>query len=139
MTEPARGRYRLHDLLREHARTLAAAHDPAESAAATGRLLDYYLHTALAAGAHITSSYLHAGSLPPARPPECAPPLSTPGQAAAWLEAERANLHAAADYAAAHELPSYAMPIPAAMAGSTPAPARSQRPPGGFTPFICGR
>ena len=29
LTEPARGRYRLHDLIREHARTLAAA-DPAD-------------------------------------------------------------------------------------------------------------
>jgi tetratricopeptide (TPR) repeat protein len=117
LTEPAPGRYQLHDLLREHARALAAADDPAESAAATGRLLDYYLNTALAAGAHIVSYSAYAGSLPPAQPPQCAPPLSTPGQAAAWLEAERANLHAAAGYAAAHQLPSYAMLIPAAMAG----------------------
>ena len=48
--EPARGRYRLHDLLREHARALAAA---AEEQAAIGRLLDYYLHTAVAASRHI--------------------------------------------------------------------------------------
>ena len=53
ITEPAPGRYRLHDLLREHARALAAADDPAARDAATGRLLDYYLHTALAAGEHI--------------------------------------------------------------------------------------
>jgi hypothetical protein len=46
ITEPAPGRYRLHDLLREHARALAAE-DPAESDTATGELLDYYLHTAL--------------------------------------------------------------------------------------------
>src|SRR5690348_11910811 len=38
--EPTPGRYRLHDLLREHARTLAAAGNPAESGAATSRLLD---------------------------------------------------------------------------------------------------
>ena len=55
ITEPAPGRYRLHDLLREHARALAAADDPAADEAATGRLLDYYLHTALAAGEHIPS------------------------------------------------------------------------------------
>jgi transcriptional regulator with XRE-family HTH domain len=48
-TEPAPGRYLLHDLLREHARALAAADDPAESDAAVSRLLDYYLHTALGA------------------------------------------------------------------------------------------
>jgi NB-ARC domain len=52
LTEPASGRYRLHDLLREHARALAAADGPAESDAAAARLLDYYLqgpdHHALA-------------------------------------------------------------------------------------------
>src|SRR5712692_3772799 len=55
ITEPARGRYRLHDLLREHARALAAADDPAVGQAATGRLLDYYLHAALAASQHIAT------------------------------------------------------------------------------------
>ena len=45
LTEPAAGRYRLHDLLREHARTLAAADDPADRDAALGRLLDCHLHT----------------------------------------------------------------------------------------------
>ena len=98
--EPAPGRYQLHDLLREHARTLAAADDPGRADAAASRLLDYYLHTALAASEHIPSSNGPTSApLPPARPPECAPPLSTPEQAAAWLEAERANLHAAVGYA----------------------------------------
>jgi tetratricopeptide (TPR) repeat protein/transcriptional regulator with XRE-family HTH domain len=115
LTEPAPGRYVLHDLLREHARALAAG-DPAESGAAVSRLLDYYLHTALAASRHIPSSNPNLDSLPTARPPACAPALSAPGQAAAWLEAERANLHAAADYAAANELSLPAVLIPAAMA-----------------------
>src|SRR5262249_46860330 len=39
LAEPAPGRYQLHDLLREHARALAAADDPAESGAAERRLL----------------------------------------------------------------------------------------------------
>jgi tetratricopeptide (TPR) repeat protein/transcriptional regulator with XRE-family HTH domain len=112
--EPAPGRYRLHDLIREHARTLAEAGDSAESGAATGRLLDYYLDTALAAGQHMPRGNSNLGSLPP--PPACAQALAAPGQAAAWLDAERANLHAAADYAAANELPRHAMLIPAAMA-----------------------
>jgi transcriptional regulator with XRE-family HTH domain len=56
LTEPAPARYMLHDLLREHARALTAAGDPADSSAAIGRLLDYYLHTALAAGRQIPSS-----------------------------------------------------------------------------------
>ena len=118
ITQPAPGRYRFHDLLREHARALAAADDSAESDAAAGRLLDYYLHTALAANEHIASSSwnLVVSSLPSARPPACAPSVSTPRQAAAWLEEERANLHAAAGYAAATGQPRHAMLIPAAMA-----------------------
>ena len=118
LAEPVPGRYVLHDLLREHAQTLAAADDPADSADATGRLLDYYLQTALAASKHIVSTSWSPAvhSLPAAQLPECAPPVSTPGQAAAWLEAERAGLHAAADYAAGSERPTYATLIPAAMA-----------------------
>ena len=70
ITEPARGRYRLHDLLREHAHALAAADDPAARDAATGRLLDYYLHTARAAGQHIPSWMTRRSPpLPPGRPP----------------------------------------------------------------------
>ena len=68
--------------------------------AAAGRLLDYYLHTALAAGRHFAPRASAYRRPPPGHPPAQAPDLSTLGQAAAWLEAERANLHAAADYAA---------------------------------------
>ena len=113
ITEPAPGRYQLHDLLREHARALAAEDDPGACAAAADRLLDYYLHTALAAGQHLPAWNFDADSLPPARPPESAPPMSTPEQAAAWLEAERANLQAATGYAAASGRHRHAMLIPA--------------------------
>jgi DNA-binding SARP family transcriptional activator len=117
LTEPAPGRYRLHDLLREHAQAQATTDDTTARKAATGRLLDYYLHTALAASRHTPSPNWSpvAVRLPPARPPEPAPPVSTPEQAAAWLEAERANLHAAVGYAAANELPLYATLISAAI------------------------
>jgi tetratricopeptide (TPR) repeat protein/transcriptional regulator with XRE-family HTH domain len=117
ITEPARGRYRFHDLIREHARTLAAAGDPAARDAATTRLLDYYLHTARAAGQHFPAFSTAEGPAPPGRQPASAPPVSTPRQAAAWLEDERANLHAAAGYAAATSRPRYAVLIPAAMDG----------------------
>jgi tetratricopeptide (TPR) repeat protein/transcriptional regulator with XRE-family HTH domain len=117
ITEPARGRYRFHDLIREHARTLADADDPAARDAAATRLLDYYLHTALAASGHFPSWTNVSGPAPPGRPPASAPPVSTPHQAAGWLEAERANLHAAAGYAAATARPTYAVLIPAAMDG----------------------
>jgi tetratricopeptide (TPR) repeat protein/transcriptional regulator with XRE-family HTH domain len=117
ITEPARGRYRFHDLIREHARTLAAADDRAARDGATTRLLDYYLHTARAAGGHFPSWTNAEGPAPPGRPPASAPPVATFGQAAGWLEAERANLHAAAGYAAATARPTYAVLIPAAMDG----------------------
>jgi tetratricopeptide (TPR) repeat protein/transcriptional regulator with XRE-family HTH domain len=118
ITQPAHGRYRFHDLLRQHARALAATDAPADSDVAAGRLLDYYLQTALAANQQIASSSwnLVVSSLPSARPPACAPSVSTPAQAAAWLEDERANLHAATGYAAATGQPLHAMLIPAAMA-----------------------
>jgi tetratricopeptide (TPR) repeat protein/transcriptional regulator with XRE-family HTH domain len=117
LAEPEPGRYQLHDLLREHARALAATDDPAESDEAAGRLLDYYLHTALAAGQHFTP-WASAYRRPlPSTPPAQAPGLSTLGQAGAWLEAERANLHAAADYAASHACFSHAFALPAAMSG----------------------
>jgi tetratricopeptide (TPR) repeat protein/transcriptional regulator with XRE-family HTH domain len=115
ITEPVRGRYRLHDLVREHAQTLAASDDPATRQAATGRLLDYYLHTALAAGKHFPHWTAAEDSPPPGRPPDWAPPVSSVQQAAAWLETERANLHAAAGYAAASAFPRHAITIPAAM------------------------
>ena len=115
--EPAPGRYQLHDLLREHARALAAADDPAESDAAAGRLLDYYLHTVLAADRHIPLWDTAYRTRPVVHWPGDTPDLSTLGQATAWLEAERPNLHAAADYAAASGRHLHAVQIPAAMGG----------------------
>jgi tetratricopeptide (TPR) repeat protein/transcriptional regulator with XRE-family HTH domain len=117
LTEPAPGRYQLHDLLREHARTLAVTDDPGESDEAAGRLLDYYLHTALAADRHLASWASAARRPPPGHPPAQAPGLATRAQAAAWLEAERANLHAATDYAASHGRPEHAIAIAAAISG----------------------
>ena len=118
LTEPAPGRYQLHDLLREHARARAAADNPAESDAAADRLLDYYLDTAVVAARHIATRAGPASDwLPPGRPPAHAPGLSTHGQAAAWVETERPNLHAAVSYAAASGRALHAVWIPAAVSG----------------------
>jgi tetratricopeptide (TPR) repeat protein len=113
---PTPGRYELHDLLREYARTLAAADSPAESDEAVDRLLDYYLHTALAAGRHFARPPA-VRRPPPGRPPAQAPDVSTPERAGAWLDTERANLHAATDHAAGRGRPRHAIAIPAAMSG----------------------
>ena len=118
VTEPARGRYRLHDLIREHARTLAAADDPAaRDAAATGGC---WITTCTPPGPQAGTS--RPGQTPKAlrrraarQPARRRSPRLR--QAAGWLEAERANLHAAAGYAAATARPPYAVLIPAAMDG----------------------
>ena len=49
LTEPAPGRYLLHDLLREYARALAAAGQPVPERAAVGRLINFYAHVAAGA------------------------------------------------------------------------------------------
>jgi hypothetical protein len=107
ITEPAPGRYLLHDLLREYARAGAGTDDPADSRAAAGRLMNYYAHVAEAAAAskHIATWTTAGGRPPPGQPPASAPPVTTPAQAAAWLEAERPNLHAAVGHAAAQAMP----------------------------------
>ena len=117
ITEPAPGRYLLHDLLREYARALAAADDTADSHTAAGRLVNYYAHVAVAASRHIATWTTAGGRLPPASPPASAPQLATSSEAAAWLESERPNLHAAVNYAATKKMPLYAIAIAAAMGG----------------------
>ena len=116
ITEPAPGRYLLHDLLREYARALADGDDAADSRAATGRLVNYYAHVAAAASTHIATWTTAGGRPPPSRPPTSAPELATSGQAAAWLESERPNLRAAADRAAA-DMPRHTVAIATAMGG----------------------
>ena len=113
--EPARGRYRLHDLLREYAGALAAAEGPADRQAAIGRLLDYYLHTAAAASQLVAWRTSIAGPSPPGTAPAWAPEMCTDEEAMAWLRIEHANLHACADYAAARAWPGHAVGIPAAV------------------------
>jgi class 3 adenylate cyclase/tetratricopeptide (TPR) repeat protein len=116
LTEPAPGRYLLHDLLREHARALAAAAEQ-EARTAAGRLVNYYAHTAAAACKHIATWTTAGGRPPPELPPEGMPPIADSASAAAWLESERPNLHAAANYAATHAMPQHAIAIATAMGG----------------------
>ncbi|MQY05829.1 tetratricopeptide repeat protein [Actinomadura macrotermitis] len=90
--EAAAGRYRLHDLVRQHARRAAEEQDPpAEREQALRRVLDYYVHAAAAADAAV--SYLPAACRPGAgrRPAELP---SFPGKHAAlyWFVTEYTNL-----------------------------------------------
>ncbi len=99
LAEPAQGRYRMHDLIREHARTLAGRDDPdRDRDQATARLLDYYQHTAAMADALLApqarSTPSRAGTMLAA-----VPALADREQALAWARAERANLIACMDQA----------------------------------------
>jgi len=116
ITEPQAGRYLLHDLLREYARALADGDDDTESQAAVGRVVSYYAHVAAAASKHIATWTTAGGQAPPDRPPAQVPPLDTPQEAAAWLEAERSNLFVTVSYAA-EALPRHAIAIATAMGG----------------------
>ena len=82
LTEPAPGRYRMHDLIREHARALADRLDPDDDLdQATDRLMNYYQETAARAcrrlrGARLQQEHRHLRALrkpggrhAPGRPP----------------------------------------------------------------------
>ena len=100
LTEPAQGRYRLHDLIREHARALAGRLDPnRDRDQATARLLDYYQHTAARAEALIARQ-ARAGTAPAsgAVPPSVRA-LADPDEALAWARTERSSLLACLDHA----------------------------------------
>ena len=115
LTEPARGRYRMHDLIAEHARVLAATDPVADREAALARLLDYYLHTTSTASRLITWRSSIARPVSPGRPPAWARELRAEEQAITWLRTERSNLHACVDYAASHAHLTHAIGITTAI------------------------
>ena len=115
ISEPAAGRYLLHDLLRQYSRALAAEDEPADAGAAA-RLVNYYAHVAAAASKHIATWTTAGDRPPPGDPPGSAPKMADADEAAAWLDAQRPNLHAAVGFAA-EAMPRYAVAIATAMGG----------------------
>jgi tetratricopeptide (TPR) repeat protein/transcriptional regulator with XRE-family HTH domain len=100
LTEPAAGRYRMHDLIREHARTLADRLDPDDDRQqATGRLLDYYQHAATLADAVLARQHRTAPAPAAGTVPAAVPTLASREQALTWARAERASLVACLDQA----------------------------------------
>jgi tetratricopeptide (TPR) repeat protein len=89
LDQPELGRYRMHDLVAEHARTLSGQDPAAECEQAVRRLLGYYSHTAGMAGRLLDPQVAVPG---PARTP--VPPLGSPDQALSWLRTEKDNLFA---------------------------------------------
>jgi tetratricopeptide (TPR) repeat protein len=117
ITEPAPGRYRMHDLIREHARALAGHLDPGDDREqATGRLLDYYQHAAAQAQAllarHVEAAAARAGGTGPA----AIPVLANQEQALAWARAERTSLLACLDQATAAGQPARVIALTAGLA-----------------------
>jgi tetratricopeptide (TPR) repeat protein len=118
LTEPARGRYRLHDLIRAYAGALAGRLDPdRDREQATERLLDYYQRTAARADALITRQTRPALAFAVGATPAAVPDLAGREQALAWARAERASLLACLDHATAAGQHARVMALTAAVAG----------------------
>nr|WP_269440664.1 tetratricopeptide repeat protein [Micromonospora tarapacensis] len=97
LEQPHHGRYRMHDLIRDYARTEATT--IGERDQAIGRLLDYYQYTA-----QLADTYLDRHPQPVTTPIPVPAPAAAPGfrdrsQAQAWMTIERANLLACIQYA----------------------------------------
>jgi tetratricopeptide (TPR) repeat protein len=87
----ARDRYQLHDLMRAYAVDQVSAEPDDERAAAVGREVAWYAHSAAAAVAEVQR--FHAATVLDAVPPGCEPATFASREAAIeWYEAERANL-----------------------------------------------
>lgn len=119
LTEPASGRYRLHDLIKEYARARAERDDPpGDRDLASGRLIDYYQHTAHAASELLArqTRTTSAATVPAAGAVEF-PRLSDSTHALRWMRSERANLLMYLDHATQTGQDSRVMAFTAAIAG----------------------
>jgi tetratricopeptide (TPR) repeat protein/transcriptional regulator with XRE-family HTH domain len=118
LTEPAPGRYRMHDLLREHARALAGRMDPNDDREqATARLLDYYQHAAARAGTLIARQTRPSPAAAQDAVLAAVPGLADSEQALAWARAERASLLACLDHATATGQHARVIALTAGLAG----------------------
>nr|WSX49029.1 tetratricopeptide repeat protein [Streptomyces sp. NBC_00974] len=99
--QPTAGRYRLHDLVHQHARRACEQQDAqAERGRALGRFLDFYVHAAAAADAAMP--VLSPGrAVTAGRPPAELPRFADKHAALAWLGAEYEAMIAAFETAVA--------------------------------------
>jgi tetratricopeptide (TPR) repeat protein/transcriptional regulator with XRE-family HTH domain len=101
LTEVGQDRYRMHDLIREHARVLAGRLDPDhDQEQATTRLLDYYQDAAAIAAALMARQVRPGPAATGHRTPISLPALASMEEALTWIRAERASLVACLDHAA---------------------------------------
>lgn len=113
--EPARGRYRLHDLIRQSASSLVSLDPVDEIRPAVDRMLDYHVHTLVRATSFIGARTPMTSAEAPGTPPAAMPQIDSTEQALAWIGTRRADLHAVADFAAARSRPVYTVRIAAAL------------------------
>jgi len=112
VAEPVHSRYSFHDLLRAYAADQSERIDAeSDRRAAAQRVLDHYLHSALAAGARLQPRRWGV------RPPEVLPgvvpvEVTDREQATAWFEAECPVLLALIGFAEAHGFDEHAWLIP---------------------------
>jgi tetratricopeptide (TPR) repeat protein len=117
VTEHDPGRYGMHDLLRAYASEQARAGDAdAACRAATGRVLDHYLHTARAASVLLNPLREQQITLPAPQPGVAPERLADGRHALAWFEAEHRVLLAAAGLAGRDGFDACAWQLPWAMA-----------------------
>ncbi|MEO3742002.1 BTAD domain-containing putative transcriptional regulator [Plantactinospora sp. B5E13] len=108
VTEPAPGRYGMHDLLRAYARELLDGHEPEPARrAAAHRLLDHYLHSAYQAN-HMLYPYRMSITLSAVQPGAAAERLADRAPALAWFTDQQEVLLATVEYAAAHGFDTHA-------------------------------
>ncbi|OEU90339.1 hypothetical protein DB35_03525 [Streptomyces abyssalis] len=113
ISEPAPHRYRLHDLLREYASTLAEEDTAAENQHALDRLLLHYLHTADRVDRR---AYPHRLRI--ALPADAtAPPVRHDTDPQQWFTIEAPSLLAALEYARTHGSPQQAALLTHTLAG----------------------
>ncbi|MEV4639352.1 tetratricopeptide repeat protein [Actinoplanes sp. NPDC049548] len=118
LVEQPAGRYGCHDLLRAYAKELADRHDPvADRRAATRRILDHYLHSALAGDERLYPHRHRFHYRPePAAPGVVPAELPDVPAALAWFATEERSLRAAVDLTAAQGFDTHAWLLPWALA-----------------------
>jgi tetratricopeptide (TPR) repeat protein/transcriptional regulator with XRE-family HTH domain len=114
LSQPAPGRFRFHDLVRDFARVKSAALD----GAGLDRMLDFYLYSAQQADDHLERRVRGRRAVPgySVHKPRELPDVSTGARAVAWLVVELPNLAAASRVALTVGRPAYTVAMSQALA-----------------------
>ncbi|HEV8561747.1 MAG TPA: tetratricopeptide repeat protein [Actinophytocola sp.] len=114
LDEPARGRFRMHDLVREYSRRLTENDAATDREQALERLLNHYLDTIAVADGHITAGASHYAEAARSSDTGTSHP-STRHEAWAWMRTEYPNIFACVMYALHHEKHEHVIQLAAGM------------------------